>query len=434
MAANYTHAMRHVKHFARRLAAQFADDHVTDLAAMLTYYAIMALFPLALFALSVAALILPGALVEQGIAMAMRAVPSQIGPMISEHVHRLQAATGGHFAIIGAALALWGGSRGLDALRIALNRAYGIEETRPWWKRQVIAVGVTLLAVIASILATSLLLVGPWVRHLIADRFGAGGVFDLVWSIGRWIGAAVVVMLLWGMLYKLLPDVKRPFKWLTPGAVTGVVIWLGASALFSAYVSRFGKFEPTYGTLAGVIIFLYWLWISNIVLILGGEINEMREERKAQVKRRDESLVPRTSSGPLAPRESWNGNGLGELARRMGDDVSTLVKDHVELAKLELAADVKKAGVDVGATVIGVLVAVIGFAMLCSSAVVALAPVMHPLWLRMLIMSIVYLVVGGGIAGAFVRKLKGDATLEAPKSVLEARRTVNVLKEQMHHG
>jgi membrane protein len=107
------------------------------------------------------------------------------------------------------------------------------------------------------------------------DRFGLGGTFDTFWSIGRWVGAGLLVMTVWGMLYKFLPNTEAPFRVFTPGATIGVLLWLGISYLFGLYLDNFNTYDATYGALGGGIIFLTWLWLSNIALLFGAEINDV---------------------------------------------------------------------------------------------------------------------------------------------------------------
>jgi membrane protein len=185
------------------------------------------------------------------------------------------------FAIGGAALALWGASRGASSLIGALNAMFNRRETRAWWKRQLIAIGMTLGLAILVVLALGLLVVGPAAGHWIADRFGLSGAFDTGWNVGRWIGAGLLVMVVWAALYRFLPDTDAPFRIFTVGSVTGVLLWLGISYGFSFYLGHFNNYTTTYGALGGGIIFLTWLWLSNIALLFGAEINDVL----AQIRR-----------------------------------------------------------------------------------------------------------------------------------------------------
>lgn len=264
-----------LKVFLRTLGKELVDDGVTDVGAMMAYYAVLALFPMLVFVISIALLVLDPNTVREGVTMALQAAPASARDVIIERVNALIDASGAGFAIIGAVLALWGASRGAVGLMTALNGIYDKQETRSWLRRQVTAVLVTLGVAVMIVLALGLMFIGPYAGHFIADRFGLGGVFDVLWGIGRWVGAGVLVMVVWAVLYKFLANTDAPFRIFTPGAFAGVLLWLGVSALFGVYLQHFKSYETTYGALGGAIIFLTWLWLSNIAILFGAEVNDV---------------------------------------------------------------------------------------------------------------------------------------------------------------
>jgi membrane protein len=264
-----------VKAFLRKLGKELVDDGVTDVGAMMAYYAVLALFPMLVFVLSLSMLVLDMDTVRQGVGLALGATPPSVHELIVDRVNDLIAASEAEFAIVGAGLALWGASRGAVALMTALNTIYGKKETRSWLKRQAIAIAVTLGVAVLIVLALGLMFVGPIVGHHVADRFGLGAAFDVAWGIARWVGAGVLVMVVWALVYKFLANTDAPFRIFTPGAFVGVLAWLGISALFSLYLGHFNSYEATYGTLGGAIIFLTWLWLSNIAILFGAEFNDV---------------------------------------------------------------------------------------------------------------------------------------------------------------
>jgi membrane protein len=207
--------------------------------------------------------------------MATRAMPAATREVITSQVVALLKTAHTGFAISGAALALWGASRGASSLMGALNAMFNRHETRPWWKRQLIAIGVTLGVAGLVVVALGLLVIGPPAGHWLADRFGLGGAFDVAWVVGRWLGAGVLIMVVWAVIYKFLPDTGAPFRIFTPGAVVGVVLWLGISYGFGFYLGKFNNYATTYGALGGAIIFLTWLWLSSMALLFGAEINDV---------------------------------------------------------------------------------------------------------------------------------------------------------------
>jgi membrane protein len=283
------------KAFFRELKREVSDDNLGDVAAMMTYYAMFAVFPMLVFVLTIALLVIPQEVIREGVGMVSGAMPAQAAAILERHVLNLQDSAAGGLAIGSALLALWGASRGAVSLGRALNNVHDKKETRPWWKIQLTGIAVTLGVAILMIVALGLLAVGPLLGSFLADRFGLGSVFDVSWTIGRWIGAAVLVMFVWAILYKFLPNTQAPLRVFTLGAFIGVALWVGASLLFGIYVSNFGKYEATYGALGTIIVFLTWLWISNMALLFGAEVNDVLE--------RDEKEAPEERT-PARPRRS----------------------------------------------------------------------------------------------------------------------------------
>ncbi len=270
-----------VRRFFKTLITAIINDNITDSAAMMAYYAVMALFPMLVFVGSLSLLVLPEATVLQGIGMASEALPPGVRQILVERVDSLVKSNSAGFAIVGAIVALWGASRGVVGLTTALGTIYTKPETRSWLRRQLIAIGMTFAVAILMVLALSLLVIGPTVGHWALSRFGLGDTFDTIWSVGRWVGAGVLVMFVWALVYKYLPNTDAPLLIFTPGAVIGVLAWLGISALFGLYLSHFNSYEATYGTLGGAIIFLLWLWLTNITLLVGAEINDVLADIRA---------------------------------------------------------------------------------------------------------------------------------------------------------
>jgi membrane protein len=247
------------------------DDNITDVAAMMTYYAVFSLFPMLVFVVTVALLVLPPHVIDDTVALAAHAMPHPVVGLFTDQVTRMESAAGAGFAIGSAALALWGASRGAASLQTALNAMFDKKETRPWWRRQLIAIGTTLVVAALLVIAMALIAVG--------------GSFDLGWpmTVARWALAALLVMLVWALLYKWLPDTDAPFRIFTPGAATGVILWFGVTQVFGLYLDRFASYEKTYGAVATVVVFLTWLWLSNLALLLGAEVNDVLADLRARV-------------------------------------------------------------------------------------------------------------------------------------------------------
>ncbi len=263
------------KKFLKQLFSDALDDNIDSVGAMMAYYAVLAIFPMLVFIVTIAMLVLDDSTVQQGVAMATSTMPYATRQLVATKVQEFMDTAGAGFAVGGAAFALWGASRGAVALSMALNSVFSKQETRPWWKRQLIAIAVTVAVAFMIVAALALLVLGPLAGHFVADRIGMGAAFDVVWGVGRWLGAGVLVMIVWAILYKYLPNTDAPFRIFTPGAVVGVVLWLGISLLFGVYLDYFNSYEATYGALGAGIIFLTWLWLSNIAILFGAEINDV---------------------------------------------------------------------------------------------------------------------------------------------------------------
>ena len=293
-----------IKRFFKQLGKELMDDNVTDVGAMMAYYAVLALFPMLVFILSIALLVLDPATIREGLAMVTDTVPASARDVIVSRVEALIDASGAGFAILGAALALWGASRGAMAMMPALHTIYGKKETRGYIRRNLIAIAVTLGVAVLVVVALAMLVAGPYLGHLLADRFGLGDAFDVAWGIGRWFGAGVLVMLVWAICYKFLANTDAPFRIFTPGAFAGVLGWLGISALFGLYLGHFNSYEATYGALGGAIIFLTWLWLSNIALLFGAEVNDVVADMRAAEDPAAAALSDEAEHGGPEPQPS----------------------------------------------------------------------------------------------------------------------------------
>ena len=264
------------RRFARALVRHVLDDDVQNVGAMLAYYGVISIFPMAIFVLSVALVVLPGDAVRGAIATAAGDAPAELRKLLDMRAAELVNTASAKFAIAGAAVTLWGASRGAIALGHALNRMNRLIETRSWLRRQVTALVVTAAVGALAVIALLLLVVGGRGGQWLADHVGiARAEVETGSTIVRWLGSSLLVMVMWAIVYKFLPDTRRRFRVFTPGAIVGILLWLAVSGLFSLYLAHFRSYEATYGTLAGAIAFLTWLWLSNIALLLGAEINDV---------------------------------------------------------------------------------------------------------------------------------------------------------------
>jgi membrane protein len=267
---------------ARRSIQEFKNDLLQDRAAALTYYGIQALFPGLLVLVSLLGLLGKQA-TQPLITNLAAAAPSDVRRILLSAVTHLQDSHGaaGALAIVGILLGLWSASGYVAAFMRASNAIYDVPEGRPAWKTMPIRFGVTLVLVV--LLAASALIVvvtGGLARH-VGQVIGASSAVVTAWDIAKWPVLLIIFSLMLSVLYWASPNAKRRFRWVSPGALVAIVIWLAASGLFALYVANFGHYNKVYGSIAGMIIFLIWMWISNIAILLGAEFNAELERGRA---------------------------------------------------------------------------------------------------------------------------------------------------------
>jgi membrane protein len=287
----------------RRTVREFREDNLTDWAAALTYYGVMSLFPMVL--VLVALLGLVGQYPQTSDAM-LRII-GHIGPASAIDTFRapiegVVKSKGGSGALIGVGIlaSLWSASGYIGAFMRACNAIYEVREGRPFWKLRPLQVAITLLLVaLITAVAIAIVVTGP-LAHAIGDEIGIGGAGLTAFNVIKWPVIVLVLLLIIGLLYYVAPNVRQPsFPWITPGGVLAVVVWAAASAGLAFYAAKFGSYQKTYGTLGGVILFLVWLWVSNLALLLGAELNaelERARELDAGLPAETEiQLPPRTA-------------------------------------------------------------------------------------------------------------------------------------------
>ena len=258
---------------ARRTWRELIDDDVIDLAAQLSYYFFLALFPAILFVFALASFFPLGNVTDDvGRALGPFVSP-QVLDLIQEQMRRLANNENGGLLTVGVAGALWSSSAALVSIVGALNRAYDIEEGRPWWKVRLVAIGLTLSVAVTVLIAFSLVLIGPAVAEKLGDVTGWGAPFKWTWLVLQWPLVFLLVTVAIGLLYYFGPDAEQDWAWLTPGAVFATILWLSASLLFKVYVANFTDYEGTYGTVGAVIVVLLWLYVSGIAILAGAELN-----------------------------------------------------------------------------------------------------------------------------------------------------------------
>lgn len=265
-----------------RALKQFQTDEVPDRAAALTYYAVLSIFPGVLVLVSVIGLLGRSArntIVSNLGHIAPGSVNSFVKTVIDNAQHQKTAA--GILGIVGIALALWSASGYVAGFMRSANRIYAMPEGRPVYKTIPVRLGITLFTVVCLVAGLAIVVFTGSAADRLGRILGIGSTGVTVWEIAKWPVLLAIFVLLLAVLYAAAPNVRHgSFRWISPGAVLAVVVWLVASGLFALYVANFASYNKTYGSLAGVIVFLVWLWISNIAILLGAEVDaELDHER-----------------------------------------------------------------------------------------------------------------------------------------------------------
>jgi membrane protein len=267
----------------KRSVREFKHDDITDRAAALTYFGVLALFPAMLVLVSVLGLLGKSA-TQQVLNNVAQIAPGGVHTFLNGVVTQVQGKAGiaGIAGIIGLLVAFWSASGYVAAFMRASNAIYDVDEGRPIWKTVPIRVVTTLALVIMLLIAAAIVILTGPIANQVGSAFGIGHAAVLIWDIVKWPVLVIIVSVMLSLLYKASPNIRQPrFRWISAGGVLAVILWLIASGLFAVYVSFSGSYNKTYGSLATVIIFLVWLWITNIAILLGAEFNAETQRERA---------------------------------------------------------------------------------------------------------------------------------------------------------
>ena len=268
----------------KRTVTEFKEDNLTDSAAALTYYAVLSIFPALIALVSIVGLVADPKTVTDSLTDLVSSIgPSSAADTFKGPIEDITKSSGtaGILLIVGIATALWTASGYVGAFMRASNVIYEVEEGRSFFKLRPLQMLVTLVLILMlALVLMALVLTGPVAKE-VGSAIGIGDTAVTVWDFAKWPVLLVVVMVMLAVLYYASPNAKLPgFKWITPGSVLAVVVFLIASALFAFYVANFGSYSKTYGALGGVIVFLVWLWITNVAILLGAELNAEAERSR----------------------------------------------------------------------------------------------------------------------------------------------------------
>lgn len=257
----------------KRTVKESNDDDVLGLAAQLAYYFFLALFPAVLFLLAIASFFPLTDVVDDVVRSLRPVAPAAVLELLEEQLRRLSDADSGGILTVGILGALWSSSAAIVAIIGSLNRAYDIEESRPWWKVRLTAIGLTVGLALAVVTSFTLVVAGPAVAERLAAALGLGDLFQWAWKILQWPLAFALVSTGVGLIYYFAPDAEQDWEWITPGALVGTFLWLIVSLGFKLYVANFADYNATYGAVGAVIVLLLWFYISGLAILVGAELN-----------------------------------------------------------------------------------------------------------------------------------------------------------------
>ena len=285
----------------KRVWHEIQEDKVFGRAAELSYYFLLALFPFLIFLTSVIGFVLGSGTGTRHMLFnyLARIMPPSAFELIDNTMWEVSSASSGGKLSFGILAALWAASSGLSAITDSLNTAYDVTETRPWWKQRLTAIGLTVALSVLIILALVLVVAGGRIAEGLASVYGFGPVFPLTWKIIQWPVVLACMILAFALIYFFAPDLhEQAWKWLTPGAAIGVVLWLIVSIAFRAYLHFFNSYSATYGSLGAVIILMLWLYFTGAAVLIGGEVNSEIENAAAK-----EGEPEAKAKGEKAPQE-----------------------------------------------------------------------------------------------------------------------------------
>ena len=320
------------KYVLRKTIHEFSSDQCTDIAASLTYYAVLSLFPGLIAIFSLLGVFGQGKAASDAVLGIIEQVaPGDTVDTIRGPIEQIAESPGAGFALVtGILLAIWSASGYVGAFSRAMNRIYEIEEGRPFWKLKPAQLLVTVITIVLLVIAAIILVVSGSVTKAIGDALGIGDVPQTIWSIAKWPLLIFIVVLVVAILYYATPNAKQPkFRWISMGALLAIIVLAFATAAFGFYVGNFSNYDRTYGSLAGIIIFLLWLWIANLALLFGAEFDaELERGRQLQAgiaAEEDIQLPPRDTrkSDKAAAKEQEDVEKGREIRQNVDPDDDT---------------------------------------------------------------------------------------------------------------
>jgi len=296
---------------AKRVWKEINEDRMFGRAAELSYYFLLALFPLLIFLTSVIGIVLGSG---TGTRHALfdylaRIMPPSAFQLIDSTMYEVAQSSSGGKLSFGILAALWAASNGMGAITESLNIAYDVEEGRPWWKTRLVAISLTIALSVLIISALVLVVFGGRIGEGVAGAYGFGPAFAVAWKIVQWPVVLAFLILAFALIYYFAPDLREQgWQWLTPGAAIGVALWLLVSLAFRVYLHYFDSYSATYGSLGAVIILMLWLYFTGCAVLIGGEINSEIENAAAE-----QGAPDAKEKGEKSPEDNETGKRAGNV-------------------------------------------------------------------------------------------------------------------------
>jgi membrane protein len=261
-----------------RTARQVGDDNCLGLAAQLAFYFLLALFPALLFLVALMGYLPIENALDEWLAAVARVAPRDVITLLRDQIAQLRAGNHVSLLTLGILGALWSSSAATVAIIDALNRAYDVAERRPWWKRRLVAVTLTIVLALFTMLSLMLVLIGPDIVSQVVEWLRLAPILSLAWGVLRWPAMVACIVLAIDLVYHFAPNRRARWTWITPGALLATALWIVSSFAFKFYVANFGDYTATYGAIGGAIVTMLWFYVSGLAILIGAELNAVIED------------------------------------------------------------------------------------------------------------------------------------------------------------
>ena len=290
---------------ARRTVKDSIQDDVAGIAAQLSYYFFLALFPALLFLVALASFFPLYNFTDELMRLLGPVAPQAVVVLLQDQLTSLSNSGDASLLSVGLLMALWSSSAAMVSVIDAMNRAFDIEDSRPWWKRRLVAIGLTIGLALFILTSFALIVAGPWLADFAGRQFGLAPAFTLAWKIVQWPIVFLLACTGFGLVYFLAPDAEQEWAWITPGALVATLLWLVASLVFRFYVVNFGNYEEAYGTLGAIILTLLWFYITGLAMVLGAELSAEIHRASPWGKNPGPKIVGQRKRLGLAASREW---------------------------------------------------------------------------------------------------------------------------------